>query len=81
MIGVPGRSASCKLGTRPKVTLNLPMTLAELLFKSLPEDAKRDLRRKGYDADNFWDQLKKLGPTEIIDIEGDDGEKIQIWIE
>ena len=39
------------------------------------------VRRKGYDADNFWDQLKKLGPTEIIDIEGDDGEKIQIWIE
>ena len=67
--------------TRPKVTVNLPMTLAELLFKSLPEDAKRDLRRKGYDADNFWDQLKKLGPTEIIDIEGDAGEKIQIWIE
>ena len=67
--------------TRPKVIVNLPMTLADLLFKSLPEDAKRDLRRKGYDADNFWDQLKKLGPTEIIDIEGDAGEKIQIWIE
>jgi tetratricopeptide (TPR) repeat protein len=66
---------------RPKVTVNLPMTLADLLFKSLPEDAKRDLRRKGYDADNFWDQLKKLGPTEIIHIEGDAGEKIQIWIE
>jgi hypothetical protein len=66
---------------RPKVTVNLPMTLADLLFKSLPEDAKRDLRRKGYDADNFWDQLKKLGPTRIIDIEGDEGEKIQIWIE
>ena len=66
---------------RPKVTVNLPMTLAELLFKSLPEEAKRDLQRKGYDADHFWDQLKKLGPTEIIDIEGDAGEKIQIWIE
>lgn len=25
MIGVPGRSASCKLGTRPKVTLLDPM--------------------------------------------------------
>jgi hypothetical protein len=68
-------------GSRAKVTVNLPMALADLLFKSLPEDAKRDLRRKGYDADNFWDQLKKLGPTEIIDIEGDAGEKIQIWIE
>jgi len=65
----------------PKVTVNLPMALADLLFKSLPEDAKRELWRKGYDADNFWAQLKKLGPTEIIDIEGDEGEKIQIWIE
>jgi hypothetical protein len=68
-------------GGRAKVTVNLPMALADLLFKSLPEDAKRELWRKGYDADNFWAQLKKLGPTEIIDIEGDDGEKIQIWIQ
>ncbi len=67
--------------SRAKVTVNLPMALAELLFKSLPEEAKRNLRVKGYDADNFWDQLKRLGPTQIIDIEGDEGEKIQIWIE
>jgi hypothetical protein len=66
---------------RPKVSVNLPMALADLLFKSLPDEAKRDLRRKGYDADNFWVQLRRLGPTEIIDIEGDAGEKIQIWIE
>jgi len=66
---------------RPKVTVNLPMTLADLLFKSLPEEAKRDLQRKGYDADHFWDQLKKLGPTEIISIEGDEGERVQIWLE
>ena len=39
------------------------------------------LWRKGYDADNFWDQLMKLGPTQIIDIEGDEDERIQIWIE
>lgn len=64
-----------------KVTVNLPMALADLLFKSLPEEAKYNLRLKGYDAENFWEQLKKLGPTQIIDIEGDEGEKIQIWIE
>jgi hypothetical protein len=57
------------------------MALADLVFKSLPEDTRRELRRKGYDADNFWDHLKKLGPTEIIDIRGGDGEKVQIWIE
>ena len=52
-----------------------------MVFKSLPDDAKRDLKLKGYDADNFWERLKILGPAQIIDIEGDEGEKIQIWIE
>jgi tetratricopeptide (TPR) repeat protein len=65
----------------PQVSVNLPMALADLVFKSLPEETRRELRLKGYDADNFWDRLKKLGPTEIIDIRGDEGEKVQIWIE
>ena len=65
----------------PQVSVNLPMALADLVFKSLPEDTRRQLGAKGFDADNFWDRLKKLGPTEIIDIRGDDGEKVQIWIE
>jgi hypothetical protein len=67
--------------SEPKVQINVPIALADMVFKSLPEDAKRDLRRKGYDADNFWDQLKRLGPTEILEIVGDDGERIKIWIE
>jgi hypothetical protein len=52
-----------------------------MLFKSLPEDAKADLRREGYDPETFWARLRKLGPSEIISIEGDDGERIQIWTE
>jgi hypothetical protein len=65
----------------PEVSVNLPVALAELVFKSLPDEARQQLRSKGVDADNFWDRLKKLGPTEIIDIRGEDGEKIQIWME
>jgi hypothetical protein len=68
-------------GTKPKVSINLPLGLAEMLFKSLPEDAKADLRREGYDPETFWARLRKLGPSEIISIEGDDGERIQIWTE
>ena len=68
-------------GTKPKVSINLPLGLAEMLFKSLPEDAKADLRREGYDPESFWARLRKLGPSEIISIEGDDGERIQIWTE
>jgi hypothetical protein len=67
--------------SEPEVSINLPLALAEMVFKSLPDEARRELRLKGYDADNFWERLRKLGPAEIIDIRGDDGEKIQIWIE
>jgi hypothetical protein len=66
---------------KPEVSINLPVALAELIFKSLPDEARRELKLKGYDADNFWGRLKKLGPTEIISIQGEDGERIQIWLE
>jgi tetratricopeptide (TPR) repeat protein len=70
-----------KSNPRPKVSVNLPVGLAELVFKSLPDEARMELRKKGYDADNFWERLKTLGPTEVVSIEGDDGERVQIWIE
>lgn len=70
-----------KGGGKPKVVVNLPIALADMVFKSLPEDAKRELEMKGYDAENFWQLLKGSGPTQIVDIEGDEGERIQIWIE
>ncbi len=66
---------------QPTVSVNLPMGLAEFAFKSLPDDAKRELKEKGYDADNFWERLKELGPTEILTVEGKDGERVQIWLE
>lgn len=65
----------------PHVSINLPVALAELVFKSLPDDALADLRREGYDAGKFWERLKQTGPTEILTIEGEDGGRIQVWIE
>ena len=61
------------------MTVNLPLALAEMIFKSLPDDAREDLRKKGYDAEKFWAQLRQLGPTQIISVEGDQGERIEIW--
>jgi hypothetical protein len=66
---------------KPEVSVNLPIALADLVFKSLPDDAKRELKLKGYEAGNLWERLKKLGPTEILSVVGDDGERIQIWLE
>jgi hypothetical protein len=70
-----------KGGSKAKVSVNLPVALAEMVFKSLPDGVRTELRDKGYDADNFWDRLRKLGPSEIITIEGEDGERVQIWLE
>ena len=66
---------------KPNVAINLPVALADLVFKSLPDDAIADLKREGYDARTFWEALKKTGPAEILTIEGEDGERIQVWIE
>ena len=82
----PGRGRMLKVRIsehgRRKVSVDVPLALAEIVFKSLPEEAKRELRKKGYgEPEQFWEQLVKLGPTQVIDIEGDDGERIQIWIE
>lgn len=65
----------------PHVSINVPLALAEIVFKSLPDDARRELRGEGYDPETFIRRLRKLGPSEIIDIRGDDGELIQIWTE
>ncbi len=66
---------------QPQVAINLPVAFAELIFKSLPADTRKELQLKGYDADTFWDRLKKTGPTDILTIEGDEGERVQVWIE
>lgn len=65
----------------PKVAISVPFALAELVFKSLPDEAMHDLRAKGYNAENFWEQLKAMGPTDVIEIDGDEGEHIRIWLE
>src|SRR5688572_9295812 len=64
-----------------KVAVTMPFALAELVFKSLPDEALRELKSEGYDAENFWRKLRDMGPTDVIDIEGDEGERIRIWIE
>jgi tetratricopeptide (TPR) repeat protein len=68
-------------GKDPKVSVNVPVGLAELALKSLPDQARRELREKGFDGETIWEKLKEMGPTEIVKIQGDEGERIDIWIE
>lgn len=66
--------------SQPKLSLNVPFALADLLFKALPDDVRRELRAEGYDADSLWDKLRALPPTRILEVEGE-GDRVQIWIE
>jgi hypothetical protein len=67
--------------TKPQLAINLPVALAEMVFEGLPAQTRRELQHEGYDADSFWQRLKKTGPTDILTIEGDQGERVQVWIE
>jgi tetratricopeptide (TPR) repeat protein len=70
-----------KGSSRPQLSINLPIALADMVFKSLPSETRKELQLKGYDADHFWERLKKTGPTDILTIDGGDGGRIQVWIE
>ncbi len=68
-------------GGKQNVSVTVPFSLAEFVFGSLPDSAKRGLELKGYDADGFWKRLRQLNIREIVSITGEDGETIEIWVE
>ncbi len=68
-------------GGKQTVSVTVPFSLAEFVFGSLPDSAKRGLEIKGYDADGFWKRLRTLNIREIVSIVGEDGETIEIWVE
>lgn len=67
--------------SKPEVSLNFPVALAEMLFKSLPDSARGELRRRGYESETFFDRLREMGRTDILKIEERDGSRVEIWIE
>lgn len=67
--------------SKPQLSINLPVFLADMVFNSLPDEAREELREEGFDAASFWERLKHSGPTDILSVEGDDGERIEVWIE
>ncbi|MEO5762669.1 MAG: hypothetical protein ABIR28_10200 [Vicinamibacteria bacterium] len=66
---------------KQNVSVTVPFSLAEFVFNSLPDATKRGLELKGYDSEGFWKRLRTLNIREIVSVVGEDGEKIEIWIE
>jgi hypothetical protein len=52
-----------------------------MVFNSLPDEARDELREEGFDANSFWERLKRSGPADILSVEGEDGTRIEVWIE
>jgi tetratricopeptide (TPR) repeat protein len=67
-----------KNNTQAEVSLNIPLALADLALKSLSQEQKRSLQKKGYNLDEILTQLTAKGTK--IDIRDNDG-VIQIWVE
>jgi tetratricopeptide (TPR) repeat protein len=70
-----------KGASKPQLSLNLPVFLAEMVFNSLPDEARDELREEGFDARSFWERVKRSGPTDILTVEDEDGTRIQVWVE
>jgi len=64
---------------KPVVELNLPASLAQMAISSFDESTKQEMRKKGFDVDNVWEDLKRLGPTDILTIRDRD-KTIRLWI-
>lgn len=66
--------------SKPAIELNIPVSLAQLAVNALDEPAKREMRKKGFDVDNVWEDLKRLGPTNILTFR-DEENTVKIWIQ
>jgi hypothetical protein len=59
--------------------LTLPLSLAMLVIKALPDEARREIEARGIRPENILDDLKKLAPGEIFEFKTKNGAiRIQI---
>ena len=66
-----------------KVKVNMPFSFAEALLESLGPQVMTEVKKQGFDLDNLWQSLKKMGPEQVFKLEINDGdcENIEIWFE
>ena len=67
-------------GSKERVELNIPWSLADLALSAMDEEDKASLRAKGYDVNRIMNDLAKSKGT-ILRIEGGDGSVFEIWID
>jgi len=67
-----------------KVKVNMPFSFAQALLESLGPEVMTEIKKQGFDLDNLWDSLKKMGPEQVFKLEinnSGDCENIEVWFE
>lgn len=67
-----------KQSRKEKISLSIPLALADLALKALSAEQKRTMQKQGYNLDDLLNRVTSQGTK--IDIQGED-EVIQIWVD
>ncbi len=65
---------------KPVVEMNVPVNLAQLVVAALDESTRVEMRKKGIDLQNILEDLKRLGPTNVL-ILRDNQKVVKLWIQ
>ncbi len=66
------------------VNIRIPLRLARMAEKMIPNQAKQEMREQGIDLSNLLTGLDEIGDGPLVDIDSDDGKehvKVLIYIE
>lgn len=77
------RVFDCK-AERVKVSVNMPFSFARAVMESLGPEILDKIKEEGFDIENLWDSISKLGPKQKFHMKIDDDhrcEEIEVWFE
>jgi hypothetical protein len=69
---------------RVKVSVNMPFSFARAVMESLGPEILDQIKEEGFDIENLWDSISKLGPKQKFQMKIDDDnrcEEIEVWFE
>jgi hypothetical protein len=64
-----------------KVKISIPINLVKLIDKFIPKEAKEKIEEHGFNLNDLVSIIQEGVSEPIVDVEGEDGEKVKIWIE
>jgi tetratricopeptide (TPR) repeat protein len=67
-----------------KVSVNMPFAFARAVMESLGPEILDQIKTEGFDIENLWDSLGKMGPNQKFEMKIDDDgrcEEIEVWFE